>query len=65
MAKKKQVSRGKKSRNDEVISLDGLCLKNEIDFGFSTGVIRSIKPDMTNQVRAMMERSRKQKKEKE
>ena len=65
MAKKKQVSRGKKSRNDEVISLDGLCLKNEIDFGFSTRGIRSIKPDMTNQVRAMMERSRKQEKEKE
>lgn len=65
MAKKKQVSQKKKSRNDEIISLDGLWLKQEIDFGFSTGVIRSIKPDMTNQVRAMMERSRKQEKEKE
>ena len=65
MAKKKQVSRKKGSRNDEFISLDGLCLKQEIDFGFSTGPIRSVKPDMTARTRGVQERSRKQEKEKE
>ena len=65
MAKKKQVSREKKSRNDEVISLDGLCLKNEIDFGLSTGPIRSVKPDMTTRAQVVQERSRKQEREKE
>ena len=65
MAKKKQVSRKKGSRNDEFISLDGLCLKQEIDFGFSTEPIRSVKPDMTARTRGVQERSRKQEKEKE
>ena len=65
MAKKKQVSRKKGSRNDEIISLDGLWLKNEIDFGFSTEPIRFVKPDMTARTRGVQERSRKQEREKE
>lgn len=64
MAKKKQVFRKSDSSDEDIIEIGGLCLKNEIDFGFSTGTIRSVKPNMAERTRAMLERDRNQKKKK-
>lgn len=56
MAKKKQVSRKNEAADNDSIAIG--CLKSEIDFGFSTGTIRSVKPDMVERARAMLERNR-------
>ena len=65
MAKKKQVSRKSDSSDEDIIEIGRLCLKNEIDFGFSTGTIRSVKPDIPERARAIQKCSRKREKEKE
>lgn len=62
MAKNKQISQKKELNLDDEISLDGLCLKCEIDFGFSNGHIRTFKPD--DRARFMMNRLQKQEKKK-